>query len=91
VGDTNLMNAITLRAHFDGSQIVLDEPFELQPNTELVVTIVPRNQSDEEREEWMNMALSRLAEAYGDDEPDYPLEAIKEFNPDYEGPGYGGR
>jgi len=85
------MNPIILRAHYDGNQIVLDEPFELEPNTKLVVTVVPREQADEERQDWMNMALSRLAEAYGDDEPEYPLEAIKEFNPDYEGPRYGGR
>lgn len=75
---------ITLNAHFDGSQIVLDEPFEWDPNTKLIVTIVPIEQGDAEREAWMNMALSRLAEAYGEDEPEYTLDMIKEFNPEYD-------
>lgn len=85
------MNTTVIRAHFDGHQIVLDEPSkldELEPNTKLLVTVVPPDQSDLEREAWMNMALSRLAEAYGEDEPEYPLERIKEWNPEYEGPDY---
>ncbi len=88
------MNSITLRAHFDGHQIILDEPDkldELQPNTPLIITALSTGNNDIEREEWMNMAMSRLAEAYGADEPDYPLEAIKEFNPEYEGPDYSRR
>src|SRR5205085_2096446 len=32
------METRTLRAHFDGNQILLDEPIELEPNTELLVT-----------------------------------------------------
>lgn len=43
------MDTVTLRAHFDGKQIVLDEPFKLEPNAELIVTVVPRS-CDEERE-----------------------------------------
>jgi hypothetical protein len=31
------MNTITLPAHFDGQQIQLDEPFELKPNTKLIL------------------------------------------------------
>jgi hypothetical protein len=85
------MNTTVIRAHFDGHQIILDEPSkldELEPNTKLIVTVVPPDQSDSERDAWMNMALSRLAEAYGEDEPEYPLELIKEWNPEYEGPDY---
>ncbi len=32
------METVTLRAHFEGKHILLDEPFELEPNTELIVT-----------------------------------------------------
>lgn len=38
------MNAITLPAHFDGSQIQLDEPFEMEPDTKLIVTVLPKQQ-----------------------------------------------
>ncbi|MEK6286298.1 MAG: hypothetical protein AABO57_11195 [Acidobacteriota bacterium] len=78
------METVTLRAHFDGKLIVLDEPFELEPNTELIVTVVPRA-SDEEREAWSWLALESLARAYGDDEPEYSRDQIKEANAEYAG------
>lgn len=78
------MEAKMLRAHFDGRQILLDEPYELQPNTPLLVTVLP-TETDSERDDWLRFSLANLARAYGDDEPDYPLDCIKEANPDYEG------
>jgi hypothetical protein len=77
------METVTLRAHFDGKQILLDEPYELEPNMELMITVLPKS-SDEEREEWARLALESLARAYGDDEPEYSLDLIKEANPEYE-------
>jgi hypothetical protein len=77
------METVTLRAHFDGEQIRLDEPFELEPNTELIITVVPRA-ADEERAAWTRLALANLARAYGDDEPEYSHDQIKETNPEYE-------
>jgi hypothetical protein len=38
-----------------------------------------------EREEWFLLLNQRFNEAYGDDEPEYTLDMIKEPNPDYEG------
>lgn len=35
------MQTITLSAHFDGQQIQLDEPFALEPGSQLMVTIIP--------------------------------------------------
>lgn len=78
------MEAITLRAHFDGEQILLDEPFELEPDVELIITVLPKS-SDEEREGWARLALESLERGYGDDEPEYSLDLIKEANPEYEG------
>lgn len=43
------MQTITLRAHFDGRQILLDEPYELEPNTKLIVSVVYT--SNKERDE----------------------------------------
>src|SRR5437867_7033369 len=59
-----LWETVILRAHFDGKQILLDEPFELVPNTELMVTILPKSLGDE-REDWARLALENLARAYG--------------------------
>ena len=73
------MSAIMLPAFFDGEQIRLDEPYELQPNTRLVVTVVTP-QEDEEREDWLRFAQQNLESAYGPDEPEYTLDDIKESN-----------
>jgi len=78
------METKTLRAHFDGSQILLDEPYELEPNVELIITVLPKS-SQEEREDWTRLSLQSLARAYSDDEPEYSLDLIKEANPAYEG------
>lgn len=78
------MSAVVLPAHFDGQRILLDEPYELEPNTALVVTVLPKD--DKDREEWLLLSEQGLAEAYGDDEPEYTLADIKEWNPLYKGP-----
>lgn len=77
------MPTITLRAHFDGKQILLDEPFEIKPNTSLLVTIVQSPLG--EQEAWYQLSSQGLTYAYGDDEPEYALDLVKEPNPDYEG------
>jgi hypothetical protein len=41
------MKALSVFAHFDGEHILLDQDLELQPNTKLIVTVLP--QYDEER------------------------------------------
>lgn len=74
------MNAILLPAHFDGERIQLDEPFALQPNTRLLVTVLP----DTEEEAWTRLSLNGLANAYSDQEPDYTLADIHKANADYE-------
>lgn len=72
----------TLDAHFDGKAIVLDEPFELKPEMKIVVTIL---EESDERADWLALGKKSFARAYADDEPEYPLEKIKEMNPEYEG------
>lgn len=78
-------DTIVLPAHFDGEQIRLDEPYELEPNTKLLVTILPQRQSDIEQEDWLHFSIAGLANAYADDETEYSLNLIKEINPGYEG------
>ena len=84
------MNAITLRAHFDGEQIVLDEPLKLAPNTKLIVTVLPARRrefekDEDERETWLQMSMKGLVSAYSEHEIEYALDLIKEPNLDYEG------
>jgi hypothetical protein len=79
------MGKVTLRAHFDGEQIQLDEPFKLEPDTPLTVIVGGRDEGSQERADWLLFASEALERAYGEDEPEYSLDLIKEPNPDYEG------
>ena len=76
------MENIVLRAHFDGTQIRLDDPVELLPNTKLLVTVI--QPSDTEQNAWVNLSAQGLDAACSDDEPEYLLTSVKEFNPVYE-------
>jgi hypothetical protein len=69
------MAAITLRAHFDGERILLDEPFQLAPNTPLMVTVLA--EADVTAVEWSQVAAAGLARAYSDDEPEYTAADLK--------------
>jgi predicted RNase H-like HicB family nuclease len=79
------MSFKAVRAHFDGKQIHLDEPCQLDPETPLLVIVLQNSSPDEEREDWLRISQSALERAYGSNEPTYSLDAIKEPNPDYEG------
>ena len=76
------METIALRAHFDGKQILLNDPYELQPNTNLLVLVIPL--PDAEQRAWLTLSAQVLNAAYGADEPYYPTTLIKEPNPAYE-------
>ena len=76
------MPLISLPAHFDGNRICLDEKFKLEPNTKLIVTIV--STSEDKDDDWLKLSNQMLQQAYGEDEPEYSSNLIKEDNPDYE-------
>jgi hypothetical protein len=63
------------------------EPIDLPEGTQIIVTLDARSDisKDPESTEWYALSLQGLNRAYSDDEPEYDLSQIKEFNPDYEG------
>lgn len=75
------MPSITLNAHFDGQQIMLDEPFEIPSNAKLLVTVL--QDTDSERADWVAFSDVALARGYSDDEPEYAVSRLKELNPAY--------
>lgn len=77
------MPSVTLRAHFNGTQVVLDEPFSLEPNVKLLVTVLSP-ETDVERDDWRRLYAQGLEAAYGEDEPEYSLTDLKEANPEYD-------
>ena len=70
------MPTVSLRAHYDGKTIRLDEPVDLPPNTRLLVTVLPPT-TDTDREDWSNLSVANLARAYGDDEPEYSVTHVR--------------
>lgn len=58
------MAAITLKAHFDGERIILDEPVVIPEGALLLVTVVDDSTD-------LEAARIALARAYGLDEPEY--------------------
>ncbi len=78
------MPMIAVSAHFDGERIRLDEPFSIELNAKLIVTILPGQESDNEYEAWLHLSGQRLESAYGEYEPEYSSNLLKEVNPDYE-------
>lgn len=74
------MNAVTIKAHYDGKHVCLDEPCDLLPDTKLLVLVAP-DSVDTFRQEWLAASQAWLASAYGDDEPDYSNAVILEAQP----------
>ncbi len=74
------MVPVTLRAHYDGKHIVLDEPFEFPVNAPLSVTVLaPASEHDREGDSlsWTALSAQNLARAYGDDEPEYSVADLR--------------
>jgi len=69
------MKPVVLKAHFDGRQIRLDEPYDLPANARLMITLLPDAAGDPL---WQALAQDNLSRAYGDDEPDYQLGRVAE-------------
>ena len=73
------MQCVILKAHYDGKQIVLDDPFELPANTPLAITVLDplALESKTERAAWAAFGAQNLARAYGENEPEYTLADLK--------------
>ena len=71
------MKTVSVSAHFNGKDIILDESLELEPNAQLIVTVLPKQ--DSERQMWNNLAIQSLANAYGENEEEHSLDSVKVF------------
>ena len=65
------MPSISIKAHYDGAAIRLDEPFDLPDGAQLIVTVLEGLQPETERAGWIDLSARGLARAYGDAEPEY--------------------
>jgi hypothetical protein len=65
------MPAISLKAHYNGTSIELDEAYELPLHAQLLVTILPTESADTDLFGWRQLSALSLAQAYGEHEPEY--------------------
>jgi hypothetical protein len=79
------MDMVTLPAHFDGKQIKLDKPYKIEPDTRLLVTVLPKRLTGDDEDDWFGLSVLGLANAYDEAEIEYSLDLIKEENAEYEG------
>ncbi len=74
-----------LLAIIKNGKIELVDKLNIPEGTRVLVTPIPSTNLDEDRSEWEHVSLQGLSKCYGDDEPEYGLELVKEMNPEYEG------
>lgn len=55
----------------------------LPEGTKLLVTLLEDEQMEDDND-WNNISLEGLSNAYSEDEPEYDLKDIQEINPEYE-------
>lgn len=72
-----------IKAHVvDARHLELREPIRLRPGSQIVITILEA--ADEtEAQEWHQLSVHGLADAYSANEPDYPVTMIKSPNVEY--------
>ncbi len=65
----------------DDTHLKLLHPLQLPKQTRVIIALL--QPVDDERAAWLQTSASQLSRAYGEDEPDYPAELVKEPNPEY--------
>lgn len=70
------MPSVSLKAHYDGTSIRLDEPFDLPEGARLMVTVLEPAGPEDDRAGWIELSARSLARAYGDSEPEYSIADV---------------
>jgi hypothetical protein len=65
------MPVVSLRAHYDGTAIRLDEPYDLPPDAQLLVTVLSPTTDADEKAAFAALAAEGLTRADGKKEPEY--------------------
>ena len=67
----------------DSTHLELSRPIAAPSGGMVLVTVSDFGQGDDERREWVAFSALSLRSAYGENEPDYTAERIRENNPEY--------
>ncbi|MCP4169115.1 MAG: hypothetical protein GY759_24940 [Chloroflexi bacterium] len=71
-----MLHTKTLRGHFDGQHICLDEPYDMEADTPVTITILSRVAVAEDDDFWSLLAHVSLERAYSEHEPEYNNQMI---------------
>ena len=58
------MPTVALQAHYDGERMVLDEPYDLPANANLMVTVLPSSSDADSEAVWLRAASASDAFAF---------------------------
>ena len=75
-------NAVEARV-IDSRHLKLKKPIKIPPGSTVMITIEPADVVAD-YQEWYLLSSQSLADAYGEDEPEYSLDLIKTPNPEYQ-------
>ena len=76
-GDTYVVEDVPVRV-----DEITSEPFFAPETVDRLQKILEKQMAEREHDEWVEFSMQNLARAYGDDEPDYSEEDIKESEDD---------
>ena len=65
----------------DSNHLKLLNPIPMLPGLKIRITFIAPE--DKEQESWAGLSLRGLESDYGDNEPEYSTDLIKEYNPDF--------
>lgn len=67
----------------DSRHLMLKEPIQIPPGSQVIVTIEPAEAIAEDQVSY-TLSMQGLQAAYGENEPEYSLDMIKTPNPEYQ-------
>ena len=65
-------------------KIELIDSLSIPEGTKVLITPIIVDDDTENQDNWEDFSLRNLNQCYGDNEPEYTLESIKEYNNNYE-------
>ena len=67
----------------DATHLELSQPIQIRPHTKIMIVVLASDDLLDERETWFRFAAEQFQAAYGENEPEYTLDMIREPNPEY--------
>lgn len=67
----------------DATHLELSRPIQIRPRSKVMIAVMASDDVLDEREAWFRFAAAQFQAAYGEDEPEYTLDMIREPNPEY--------